>query len=237
MATLNIWHDAGNWAARLPLIVEALRETEADVIGLQEILEDRDKGLPNQAGTIAGMLGGYTVHFASSSPPGSPKRYGNAMLSRLPVLEEAAKVLEPVNDHRTALRTRVSLQDVPIDIAVTHLAWQANAGPVRARQIADMMAWLPQDGAPLVVLGDFNAALDAPELSTLGPPRFGSALGAGTVATTLNPARGHAERVIDHILAERCCFETVSARRFADAAVGDEYPSDHFGVAATLRVL
>ncbi|MCT2559595.1 endonuclease/exonuclease/phosphatase family protein [Tsuneonella sp. YG55] len=237
VATFNIWHDAENWAARLPLIVQALRESEADVIGLQENLEDSAKALPNQAATIATMLGGYSVHFAASEPPGSAKRYGNAILSRLPVVEEAARVLEPVSDHRTALRTRVLLQGRPIDVVVTHLAWQADAGPVRAQQVADLLAWLPRDGTPLVIMGDFNAPLTAPELSLLGPPRFASALAPGATSTTLNSARGHSQRVIDHVFAERCCFETVTARRIGDRATDGEYPSDHFGVAATLKMV
>ena len=38
----------------------------------------------------------------------------------------------------------------------THLAWQEDAAAVRALQISDLMAWLPQDGTPLIVTGDFN---------------------------------------------------------------------------------
>lgn len=237
VATFNIWHDAEDWAARLPLIVQALRESDPDVIALQEVLEDHNKGLTNQASTIAGMLGGYSVHFSASEPVGSVKRYGNAILSRLPVTEEAAKVLEPLNDHRTALRTRVLLPSGPVDVVATHLAWQANAGAVRARQVSDLMAWLPGDRVARVVMGDFNAQLAAPELSLLGPPRFNSALADGATTTTLNPAKGHSERVIDHIFAETCCFTPIAAQRIGDRAVEGKYPSDHFGVAATLQLL
>lgn len=236
MATLNIWHDAGNWEARRALLVRSLRETDADVIALQEVLEDAAKGLPNQANTIAGLLGGYEVHFSSTSPLGQSKRYGNAILSRLPVLEEASRDLQPLTDYRTALRVRVALARRPIDMVCMHLAWQADAGAVRAQQLADLMAWLPQGGVPLVVMGDFNAPLADSGLAALTSPRFTSALLPGATSSTLNPAKGHSERVIDHIFVERRWLTPIAAQRFGDQAQAGEYPSDHFGVLATLRL-
>lgn len=235
VATFNIWHDAGNWAARLPLLVAELRQADADVIALQEVLEDAGQDLANQAETIAALLGGYSVHFSSTSPPGSAKRYGNAILTRLPVIAEASRHLEPLNDHRTAMRVRVSAYGRPVDMVATHLAWQADAGAVRAQQLSDLMAWLPRDGVPLVVMGDFNAPLSDPGLAALGAPRFASALAPGATTSTLNPATGHAERVIDHIFAERPWFTPTAAWRIGDRPVKGEYPSDHFGVAAVLR--
>lgn len=235
VATFNIWHDSGDWPARLPLLVQALREADADVIALQEVLENTKTDLPNQAETIARLLGGYSVHFFAVEPADAPKRYGNAILSRLPMVAEAGKRLEPLNDYRTALRVRVLVRDRPIDMVVTHLAWQADAGAVRARQVADLMAWLPQEDVPLVIMGDFNAPLADPGLAALTSPRFESALPPGATSSTLNPAKGHDERVIDHIFVERRWFTPIAAERIGDRPVGGEYPSDHFGVAATLR--
>ena len=58
LVTFNIWHNQGDWAARLPLLVAAIRAETPDVIGLQEVLEDAAVGLPNQAQTLADALGG-----------------------------------------------------------------------------------------------------------------------------------------------------------------------------------
>lgn len=234
VATFNIWHDMGDWTARQPLLVEALRAADADVIALQEVLEDAGKGLPNQADTLARALGGYSVLFFSTDPHGAPRRYGNAILSRLPVLAEAARKLEPLNDYRTALRVRVRAFGRPIDIVNTHLAWQDDAGPVRARQISDLLSWLPAPGVPLVVMGDFNAPLSDAGLASLTSPRFEAALPRESVATTLNPAKGHRGRVIDHIFVEREWLTVSDARIIGDQPTNGEYPSDHFGVAATL---
>ncbi|MBO9698469.1 MAG: endonuclease/exonuclease/phosphatase family protein [Sphingopyxis sp.] len=233
VATFNIWHDAGGqWPKRLPLLAAALRG--ADIIALEEVLEDRDKGLPNQAVTIARELGYAQVHFVAPDPEGAPKRFGNAILTRLPVIEVARRKLEPLSDYRTAIRVRVRTDRGPVDVVATHLAWQPEAAAVRAQQIADLLAWLPTDGTPLVVTGDFNAPLDDPGLAAMGPPRFTPALAPGAVPTTLNPARGHAPRVIDHIFAESAHFAVAAARIIGSEAVDGEYPSDHFGVAARL---
>jgi endonuclease/exonuclease/phosphatase family metal-dependent hydrolase len=236
VATLNIWHDMGDWGARRPLLIQALRDTDSDVIALQEVLQDEAKGLPNQAETLAAALGGYSVHFVSTDPEGAPRRYGNAILARFPVLAQDSRKLQPLDDYRTALRVRVQVDDRPVDIVNTHLAWQPDAGPVRARQVADLLSWLPQDGVPLVVTGDFNAPLDDPGLASLASARFQTALPRDAAPTTLNPAKGHAPRVIDHIFAERRWFTITDAGVIADRPTNGEFPSDHFGVAATLRL-
>lgn len=235
VATFNIWHDAGGrWPTRLQLLTAALRAADADAIALQEVLEDASRGLPNQADTIAQALGYPEVHFVAPDPEGAPKRYGNAILTRLPVIEVARRKLEPLSDFRTAIRVRVRMDAGPVDIVATHLAWEPEAAAVRAQQLADLLAWLPGDGVPLIVMGDFNAPLDDPGLAAMGPPRFLSALPRGAAATTLNPARGHAPRVIDHIFVDASAFAVSDVRVIGDVPENGEYPSDHFGVAARL---
>lgn len=236
LVSFNIWHDQGDWAARLPLLVAAIRAEDPDVIGLQEVLEDAAVGLPNQARTLADALGGYTVHFVSADPEGAPRRYGNAILSRLPVVGFESRKLEPLDDYRTALRVRVALGGRAVDVINTHLAWQADAAAVRARQIADLISMLPQGGAPLIVMGDFNAVQADVGLAALTGSRFFSALPRGAAETTLNPAKGHPLRVIDHIFAETAHFAPVRASVIGSNPVNGEYPSDHFGVAAVLSV-
>jgi endonuclease/exonuclease/phosphatase family metal-dependent hydrolase len=234
LTTFNIWHNMGDWPARRPLLIEALRAQNADVIALQEVLEDANTGLENQAEMLARELGGYEVAFVSTDPEGAPRRYGSALLTRLPILAQASVRLEPLDDYRMALRLRVSAAGRPVDVVVTHLAHQPEAGAVRARQISHLLSWLPQDGVPLVVMGDFNAPQEDPGLATMTGPRFTSALPPGSATTTLNPAKGHASRVIDHIFVEPEFFTATAAHVFGDRPANGEYPSDHFGVTATV---
>lgn len=236
LATFNIWHNQGNWAARLPLIVAELKAQNADVIALQEVLEDAAVGLPNQATTIAESLGGYEVHFVSTDPEDSGRRYGNAILSRLPILAHDSRKLQPLDDYRTAIRARVDFHGRPIDVVCTHLAWKPEQAPTRAQQIADLLAWLPQDGTPLIVMGDFNAVQEDAGLAVLTSERFFSVLPRGSAPTTLNPAKGHEPRVIDHIFAEAAHFAPVSGLVFGTEMTGGEHPSDHFGVAGSVSL-
>ncbi|MCS6625001.1 endonuclease/exonuclease/phosphatase family protein [Roseibacterium beibuensis] len=236
LVCFNIWHNQGDWPARERLLIDAIRAENPDVIALQEVLQDAAVGLPNQARTIADALGGYEMHFVSTDPEGSPRRYGNAILSRLPVLAHDSKKLEPLTDYRTAIRARVSVGGRPVDIVNTHLAWKPEQAPMRAQQIADLMAWLPQDGTPLIVMGDFNAVQEDAGLNALTGARFFSALPRGAAETTLNPAKGHQPRVIDHIFAEAAHFAPGDASVIGATPVDGEYPSDHFGVAATVRL-
>lgn len=236
LVTFNIWHNQGDWAARQPLLIEAVRAADPDVIALQEVLEDAAVGLPNQARTLAQALGGYEMHFVSTDPEGGPRRYGNAILSRLPVLAHDSKKLEPLDDYRTALRVRVDVGGKSVDLVDTHLAWQEDAQAVRARQIGDLLGWLPHDGTPLIVMGDFNAVQEDAGLAVLTGERFFSALPRGAVPTTLNPAKGHPNRVIDHIFVEKAHFAPGSWSLLGDTPTNGEYPSDHFGVAATVTL-
>lgn len=239
VVTFNIWHDRENWPARLPLILDALRQVDADVIALQEVLQDGEL-LPNQAQTIAQALG-YDWTFSSVDAEDQPRRYGNAVLTRLPILQQDWKALAPLDDYRTALRVRIDVQGRPVDIVATHLHHTPEGTAIRERQAADLLAWLPTDRTPRIILGDLNAAITNPELAALRPEDVVSALPAihpdQANATTLNAAMGHRSDQIDHILIDTNRFTVDSAQIFADRAVRGIWPSDHFAVAATLTLL
>ena len=72
-------------------------------------------------------------------------------------------------------------------------------------------------------------------LNALTGSRFFSALPRGAAETTLNPAKGHQPRVIDHIFVEATHFAPETSAVLGTTPVNGEYASDHFGVAATVR--
>lgn len=242
LVTFNIWHNQGDWEARRPLLIEAIRTENADVIALQEVLQDLP-GLPLQAQTIAdGLGGGYRVFFSSVDGEDKPRRYGNAILTRLPVIEHDWVALRPVDDYRTALRVRVDMSGRSVDICNTHLAYQPEAGAVRTEQIAHMLEWLPDDGTPLIVMGDLNAQMTTPEISNLRGARFTEVFSAlhpdRAMETTMNLGYYPGEGMhIDHVLVEKAHFEPVSSDIIGQDATGGEWPSDHFGVSATVRLV
>ncbi len=242
--TLNIWHDQEDWPARLDLIAERLRAMMPDVVCLQEVLQK--PGLPNQARTLAERLG-YRYYFASVDGPERAKRYGNAILSRHPFVEENWKALRPHDDYRTAAHVRIRVDGYPIDVYNTHLHYGGEGGgeAVRRTQIRDLLAFVDSTrarGGAVLLAGDFNAPPDAPELRLLRGA-FGDAYAAlrpqeKADATTLNPHFGHTPRRIDYVFVER---DTRLAPQHAEILFRKPtrdgvWASDHFGVLIRLAL-
>jgi len=240
VVTLNLYHDAADWPLREPLIVSELRALRPDVIALQEVLQH--EGLPNQAGTLAQALG-YEWRFFSTDPPGQARRYGNALLTRRPIIDHSERRLRPDEDNRIAGHLRIELDGYPVAVYVTHLHWKPEGGAIRRRQVQDLLAFIhdTRHGAAVVIAGDFNAEPDAPELSALHRAGYADAYGqrhpqvlAGSV-TTVNPAFFDFRARIDHIFYATQALRADSAEivlNQADAA--GTSPSDHFGLYARL---
>src|SRR5437867_4375870 len=81
VVTLNIWNRQGPYERRLPLLREGLKELDADIVGLQEVIS-------NQGRTQAHDIGeghGYEVAFGAAHDLGDGVLFGNAVLSRWPI--------------------------------------------------------------------------------------------------------------------------------------------------------
>ena len=239
-ATLNIWHDQGDWPARRAVILDTLRVLSPDVLFLQEVLEK--EGLPNQAQQLADSLGWGFV-FASVDPPGAAKRYGNAILTRHRIVATHEIMLPPLDDYRVAAHARLEAGGRTVDAYVTHLHHTAEGAHIRAEQVRGLLAFVDstRGEGELVIGGDFNAGADKAELAPL-LARFIDCYAAlhpeaedGTV-TTLNPGMGHAPSRIDHLFVEPGGPRPVAARIFLAApSPSGVWASDHFGVWARLR--
>jgi len=184
VATLNIWNKSGPWLARLPLIQREIARLSPEIMGLQEALRFRPPGqasenVPSsaandQATEIAERFG-FHVAYAAASDYGGGLLFGNAVLSRHPILEEQAFQL-PGLESGESRSLLYALCDTPLGrlpVFVTHLNWKFHHGSVRSKQcafIAERIAELaPIDDAllPPVLMGDFNAAPDADEIRFL----------------------------------------------------------------------
>ena len=182
VATINVWNKAGPWLARLPLIRRELERLQPDVVGLQEVLRFRpdDAGdVPlstsnDQATEIADGLG-FQLAYSVASDYGNGLKFGNAVLSRYPIVHEQSFQLPGIEsgETRSLLYAMCQTPHGSLPVFVTHLNWKFHHGAVRQRQvafIAERIAELsPIDGPhlPPVLLGDFNAAPDADEIRFL----------------------------------------------------------------------
>jgi endonuclease/exonuclease/phosphatase family metal-dependent hydrolase len=132
--TLNIWNRQGPWPERLPLIREALVALEPDIVGLQEVLGF--PGMPSQADEIAAGTG-WHVHFAPAWHIGGGLSFGNAILSRHPLRDQAVLPLPTPDglETRSVAFARVDAPHGPAPVFVTHLTYQQHLGHVRCAQV------------------------------------------------------------------------------------------------------
>jgi endonuclease/exonuclease/phosphatase family metal-dependent hydrolase len=245
VVTLNLYHDKDAWPERRPAIVAALRELRPDVIALQEVIGNPT--VRNQAEDLAEELG-YECTFSSVDPVGGPKRYGNAILTRHPLVRRGWVRLRPLDDSRTAAHARISFDGGPVNVYVTHLHHTAEGASLRAQQVADLLAFVRETdgGAPSIIAGDLNAEATSPELGALARGFASSydvlhpeAVREAQAHATLNPHYfpvGH--RRIDHIFVERGRFAPLESRIILDRAdAAGRWPSDHFGLMTRARIL
>ncbi len=260
VATLNLWNRHEPWDARLRAIREGLRALAPDVCGLQEVLHPCVAGLgADQATQVAEGLG-YHVAFGPAWELGGVE-FGNAVLSRWPIVETRTLALPDGGTDESRCLVFASI-DAPfgrLPFFVTHLNWKLDEGHVRERQVravAEHVASLaPTSGFPPVLVGDFNAEPGSDEvrflrgLCSLGGPSvyFADAFelaggdGPGATFARSNPFAAklrEPDRRIDYVFVRGPDAAgrglPIEARRCFDSPLDGVYPSDHYGVVATL---
>ncbi|XP_062211348.1 uncharacterized protein LOC133912559 [Phragmites australis] len=141
-------------SARARSVAEVLREVGADIVGLQNVRAEQERGM-RPLSELAEVLGMRYV-FAESWAP----EYGNAVLSRWPIKRWKAHRLADQCDFRNVLRVTV---DVPgageVNFHCTHLDHLDES--LRMKQVNSILR--SADGH-LILAGDLNA-LDSTDYS------------------------------------------------------------------------
>ncbi len=242
VVTFNLHHDREDWPERRRVIQRELERLQPDVVALQEVIQKPH--VRNQAAWLARKLG-YDYLFVSTDPPGRFKRYGNALLTRRPVLARNEHLLAPRTDYRTVGHLRIDVDGQAVSVYATHLNERSDdAGKqIRGEQIADLLAFVARTSgdAPVVIAGDFNAQVDAGDLSPLRQ-RFGDSYGSVHVnnelaqVSTLNRHYFDAPRRIDHVFFQQDQLVAREARLLFDEPYAEgRWASDHYGVWTRLQ--
>lgn len=148
--------------ARLARVISA---SQADVVALNEVFHpfvppgDSRAALDSLA-SVLGMQAAFGVAFTPRLAFAPLAAYGNALLTRWPLLAHASHHLTPLEGHeqRGLLEARVLLPDgrTALSIYVTHLDHQSERA--RLAQLSAALQWTVRDrGRPHLLLGDFNA--------------------------------------------------------------------------------
>jgi endonuclease/exonuclease/phosphatase family metal-dependent hydrolase len=172
LVTFNTHHGVGpDRRHDLPRLAKLLASVDADVLCLQEV--DRHFGERSddvdQALLLSRALGMQLAWGPAIDRPrpgdDPPRQYGNALLSRLPILISDVHPLPGAGEPRIALRTLVELDGGALWVTTTHLT--TNSPDERAAQVAAVAELHTEPMETGVIVGDFNADPDAPELGVL----------------------------------------------------------------------
>jgi endonuclease/exonuclease/phosphatase family metal-dependent hydrolase len=204
---LHGWRDACGQidVARLARVIQA---SQADIVGLNEVFHPLAP--PSEARPALDLLAkalGMEAAFGVALTPqfafAPLASYGNALLTRYPLLAHAGHHLTPIDGHeqRGLLEARVLLPDgrTPFSVYVTHLDHLSEAA--RVRQLAAVVQWTVRDrDRPHLLMGDFNTlapsdfAADPTALATLqNDPDFERLVGQGMQVVTRLLRRGYSD--------------------------------------------
>jgi endonuclease/exonuclease/phosphatase family metal-dependent hydrolase len=239
-ATLRL--PEGLWPRRRKLIARALQVVQPDLVGLQEVACDPTAGI-SQAEQLAHDLG-----LACAYEPAA----GLAVLSRCPIRRwEALSLRSGGSDSQAALRAEIEHLEGDLELRVVHLTTRGDgpsfaASPRKeAAQLAAVEALLASldalpAGRAVIGLGDFNNEPDSVTLRAMtrgtGKRALRDAWRAAnpTDPGLTMPSQAPAVRLDYLLVSPHLAVE--HALRFGQEPDADGfYPSDHLGVAATLR--
>jgi endonuclease/exonuclease/phosphatase family metal-dependent hydrolase len=178
LVTFNTHHGVGDDERHdLPRLAKLLASTGADVICLQEVdryfgdrSEDVDQALLLSRALDMQLAWGPAID--EPRPGREPKQYGNALLSRLPILISDVHRLPGGGEPRSAQRTLLELDGGTLWVTATHLT--TRSPEERTVQVATLAGLHTDSMEAGVLVGDFNARPEAPELAALRD-RFGDA--------------------------------------------------------------
>lgn len=186
LATWNLWWKFGPWEARQLPIATEIDLVDADVMCLQEVWADADHDQ-------AQILGQSAERFVArtTNAEGVAHRFGNAVLSRWPIVSHHTLVLPDADgapSHRSALFCEIDVPGAasPWWVVSTHLEWRYSASEQRQRQLetivveCERLRSLATD--TIVVIGaDFNAVAESDEIRRL--TGLSTPYGASTIFT------------------------------------------------------
>jgi endonuclease/exonuclease/phosphatase family metal-dependent hydrolase len=152
IATYNIHRAVGTDGLFMPdRVADVLREVSADIIALQEVPLG-GAGMPNVLKIVQKATGFVAVEGHTFSVSG--RRYGNAVLSRYPILAtRKIDISFGSREPRGALDADISCHGHPLRVIATHLGLRPAE---RHEQIRKLLQVFDTDQMPVVLMGDVN---------------------------------------------------------------------------------
>jgi endonuclease/exonuclease/phosphatase family metal-dependent hydrolase len=179
--TFNIQHGIdGSHKYNLQRAIDVIAKVQPDIVGLQEVTRNHPYyNCDDQPAKIAAGLKAATgrdwsiayeqewftpnVECRDSGRGDGKETEGLALLSPTPL---GPTMMTPLPVSRIALAVRLQSAD-GLPIVVTHLASGGKNSDARQKEIDALLRWTRALGAAQILMGDFNASPDDPELKPL----------------------------------------------------------------------
>lgn len=166
--TWNIWR--GKYFDQ---VIKELKEIDADIIGLQELIQIKDD---IQAQKIADALGMHYVYFQAFTSDRHEIVYsiGDGIFSKYPLKDPQCHFLTDLSvykdssdsEPRIAVSAQVEINDQTLNIISTHLAYshELKESEIRDLQVEKLLGLVE---AKTILMGDFNAKTDSKTIQSL----------------------------------------------------------------------
>jgi endonuclease/exonuclease/phosphatase family metal-dependent hydrolase len=144
-------------------IAAVIQQARADLVGLQEVHQRLPQsGMADQPRALARATG-MSCLFGPALAIGLGK-YGNAVLAAVPARRRAIHRLPGEGEPRAALEVELEMDGRPLTVICTHFGLSTAAREQQAAVLADVVR---SARAPVALVGDLNAAPEAPEVKML----------------------------------------------------------------------
>jgi endonuclease/exonuclease/phosphatase family metal-dependent hydrolase len=157
VATYNIHKSRGlDWRVRPDRIVEVLREIDADIVALQEVVRAPNVRGEDQARFIATELGYQSCFGENRRVDGAP--YGNLLLSRFHMrASRNHDISTDGRERRGCLRADIAIGDTTLHVFNVHLGTSFFERRRQGQMLISREILQRYDLAgPRIILGDFN---------------------------------------------------------------------------------
>ena len=135
--TWNLWGRFGPWLPRKEAIVATLADVGPDLCGLQEVWSAGGQNLAADLAERLGMHWRWEMVTPAPHEAADEVRIGNAILSRWPILADAAARLptDGTDEGRVAVHARVDAPGGALPMFTTHLTHYPGASLIRLAQV------------------------------------------------------------------------------------------------------
>ncbi|MEN8242351.1 MAG: endonuclease/exonuclease/phosphatase family protein, partial [Chloroflexota bacterium] len=148
----------------LEAIVAAIQSEQPDILILNEVNRSRATNGYTEVLSLISVRTGMPYILGNNYADG---QYGNALLTKLPVLEwENFHFQNNTNETRGVLRVVLDTSGGAITLYATHLDHIASPEDVRFEQVGEVLALWSQNSRS-ILLGDLNATPDTPEIQQI----------------------------------------------------------------------